>query len=301
MLDYRSLLALAAVNSEGSYERAATRLNVTPSAISQRIKALEARVCGKVLVRGARGQLTPLGTLLVKHATQVNALEQELLGPLKIHNLRADGILKIIVSAEHLSLWFMEAICEYLHNNHSLNIEIISASSESAEEILNDSLAIAAVTDKRMNISGYRSLLVGKWEHLAVSTLNVFTKYNSHEQFSEDVISDLNCFRSCRKGNIPVQWTKKVFGRDLLLKYVTVPSSHDILRALENNVGWSALPGLQAIPHLESGRLIRFCDNVSITTPVYWHHPANAGGALADLTKVVRRVASNALRSVAAS
>src|SRR6056297_2137259 len=191
MLDYRSLLALAAVNSEGSYERAATRLNVTPSAISQRIKALEARVCGKVLVRGARGQLTPLGTLLVKHATQVNALEQELLGPLKIHNLRADGILKIIVSAEHLSLWFMEAICEYLHNNHSLNIEIISSSSESAEEILNDSLAIAAVTDKSMNISGYRSLLICELEHFAVSSLHVFTKYNLQEQFSEDVISDL--------------------------------------------------------------------------------------------------------------
>ena len=40
MLDYAGLEALAAVLREGSFERAARRLHVTPSAVSQRIKQL---------------------------------------------------------------------------------------------------------------------------------------------------------------------------------------------------------------------------------------------------------------------
>jgi LysR family transcriptional regulator (chromosome initiation inhibitor) len=40
MLDYAHLSALAAVVRTGSFERAAQQLNVTPSAVSQRIKLL---------------------------------------------------------------------------------------------------------------------------------------------------------------------------------------------------------------------------------------------------------------------
>ena len=43
MFDYAALEALATVLREGSFERAARRLHVTPSAISQRIKQLEER------------------------------------------------------------------------------------------------------------------------------------------------------------------------------------------------------------------------------------------------------------------
>ncbi|MEF4873600.1 LysR family transcriptional regulator, partial [Escherichia coli] len=44
MFDYAGLEALAAVMREGSFERAARKLHVTPSAVSQRIKLLEERV-----------------------------------------------------------------------------------------------------------------------------------------------------------------------------------------------------------------------------------------------------------------
>ena len=49
MLDYAGLEALAAVVREGSFERAARKLHVTSSAVSQRVKQLEERV-GQVLV-----------------------------------------------------------------------------------------------------------------------------------------------------------------------------------------------------------------------------------------------------------
>ena len=295
MLDYRSLLALAAVNREGSYERAAAHLNMTPSAISQRIKALEAKVCGKVLVRGAKGRLTPLGALLVKHTTQVKVLETELFGRLKIHNSGTDGHIKIVVSADHLSLWFMNAICNFLKENNSFHIEIISASGELADDMMKNCLAIASITETKSDISGYKSLFIGEIEYHAVSSVDVYEKYFLRNNVSEDKISEINCFRSCGRGMIPLQWARKAFGRDIFLKYVTVPSSHDIFRALNSNVGWAVVPILQSAPYLESGQLVRFCENVRIKAPVYWRHPENSGGALANLTKVVRQVATDTL------
>lgn len=51
MLDYASLSALAAVIREGSFERAAATLHVTPSAVSQRIRSLEERMGCALVVR----------------------------------------------------------------------------------------------------------------------------------------------------------------------------------------------------------------------------------------------------------
>ena len=48
-IDHAQLRALAAVIREGSFDRAAQSLNVTASAVSQRVKALEDRV-GRLLV-----------------------------------------------------------------------------------------------------------------------------------------------------------------------------------------------------------------------------------------------------------
>ena len=51
MLDYSALSALAAVIREGSFERAAQSLHVTPSAVSQRIRLLEERLGCALVVR----------------------------------------------------------------------------------------------------------------------------------------------------------------------------------------------------------------------------------------------------------
>ena len=80
MLDYASLAAVAAVVQEGSFERAARTLNVTPSAISQRVKQLEERLGSVLIVRGQPCRATEAGVLLCRHAEQVGMLEHDLHG-----------------------------------------------------------------------------------------------------------------------------------------------------------------------------------------------------------------------------
>ena len=82
MLDYAALSALAAVIREGSFERAAVALHVTPSAVSQRIRSLEERVGCALVVRGQPCRGTETGRRLCQHVDRVRLLEQELQGTL---------------------------------------------------------------------------------------------------------------------------------------------------------------------------------------------------------------------------
>ena len=78
MLDYAALHALAAVVREGSFERAARALHVTPSAISQRVRLLEERVGCALVVRGQPCRGTEAGLRLCQHVDRVRLLEHEL-------------------------------------------------------------------------------------------------------------------------------------------------------------------------------------------------------------------------------
>lgn len=80
MLDYAALSALAAVVREGSFERAAQSLYVTPSAVSQRIRSLEEKMGSALVVRGQPCRATDTGRRLCQHVDRVRLLEQELQG-----------------------------------------------------------------------------------------------------------------------------------------------------------------------------------------------------------------------------
>lgn len=74
MLDVRRLAVLAAAVRERSIAAAARSLDITPSAASQAIGALEAQAGARLLVRGARGVVpTAAGERLTAHAEAVLA------------------------------------------------------------------------------------------------------------------------------------------------------------------------------------------------------------------------------------
>jgi LysR family transcriptional regulator (chromosome initiation inhibitor) len=74
--DPAQLETLVAIAEEGSFEGAARRLHLTPSAVSQRIRALEGAT-GQVLIRRTLpAQVTPAGAPLLRLAQQLRMLAQ---------------------------------------------------------------------------------------------------------------------------------------------------------------------------------------------------------------------------------
>src|ERR1700754_570271 len=110
MLDYALLDALAAVVRHGSFERAARDLNVTPSAVSQRVKLLEDRVGSPLVQRGQPCDGTASGALLCRHTDRVQLPEAELGGRMPAWPgapSARPGKLRIAVNDDSMSTWFI--------------------------------------------------------------------------------------------------------------------------------------------------------------------------------------------------
>src|SRR5690242_21807391 len=101
------LAALAAVVEFGSLDAAAERLHVTPSAVSQRIKALEQRVGQVLVVREKPCKATEAGIPLVRLAIQTAILESEALSETRGGGSTDRSRVAIAVNADSMSTWFM--------------------------------------------------------------------------------------------------------------------------------------------------------------------------------------------------
>lgn len=103
------LVALPAIVDSGTFEAAAARLHVTPSAASQRIKALEPSVGQVVVRRGSPCTPTEAGSVLVRMAREVALLQADALAALG----SADGIPAVLaaaVNADSLATWFLPVL-----------------------------------------------------------------------------------------------------------------------------------------------------------------------------------------------
>jgi LysR family transcriptional regulator, chromosome initiation inhibitor len=76
MIDYRLAGSFAAVLDEGGFDRAAIRLGITQSAVSQRIRALEDGMGRILILRETPPRATPAGERLLRHYRQVTGLEE---------------------------------------------------------------------------------------------------------------------------------------------------------------------------------------------------------------------------------
>jgi LysR family transcriptional regulator (chromosome initiation inhibitor) len=110
--DREQLETLVAVLDAGTFESAARRLRVTPSAVSQRIKAFE-RELGRVLVvRSKPVAATASGESLVRLARQLALLEHDAVDALGIDASGARGRVEIpvAVNADSMASWILPAL-----------------------------------------------------------------------------------------------------------------------------------------------------------------------------------------------
>lgn len=113
--DTDALECLAAIVEEGGFERAAVRLSVTQSAVSQRLRALEAQVGTVLLVRSRPVKPTSAGRLLIKHAMQMRLLRADLETDLQdltpgAGALREEDRISIAINADSIATWALPAL-----------------------------------------------------------------------------------------------------------------------------------------------------------------------------------------------
>src|SRR5918996_1151517 len=170
-IDHAQLAAFSAVVGEGSFEAAAKRLHVTPSAVSQRIKSLESRL-GQVVVRRTRPvEPTEAGRVLLRLATQTQLIEHEALAALRggIDGTTEPLRVPLAVNADSLATWFLPALAKVPVEGPAL-FDVRAEDQDHSAAMLREGTVMAAVTADAGAVQGCRVEPLGAMRYFAVAS-----------------------------------------------------------------------------------------------------------------------------------
>ncbi|MES2821317.1 MAG: LysR family transcriptional regulator ArgP [Pseudomonadota bacterium] len=283
MFDYKLLAALAAVVEQAGFERAAQVLGLSQSAVSQRIKLLEARVGQAVLVRATPPLPTEVGRRLLNHVQQVRLLERDLHG--QVPGLDAGGLperLRIALNADSLATWWAAALGTFCAE-HRLLLELVVEDQDVGLKRMRTGDVAACVCASDRPIGGARSVALGAMRYRALA-------------------SPAFIVRHFPGGVSPAALTRApaiVFGPDdsLQHRYLVAlgieggflhhlcPSSEGFVQLAKGGLGWGLMPELQVRNELARGELLDLLPQQVLEVPLYWHHWRTGGELLGELTR----------------
>ncbi|MGF7052419.1 LysR family transcriptional regulator (chromosome initiation inhibitor) [Bosea sp. OAE752] len=300
MLDYLSLAALAAVVREGSFEKAAAALCVTPSAISQRVKGLEERVGAILLTRGTPCRPTAIGAKLCAHMEQVRLLESEVVHDLPGLAGQETGphTVRVAVNADSVSTWFPAVATQFAAETGALLDLVLEDEAHTAER-LRAGEVLAAVTADPTPVVGCRIYPLGVIEYVAVASPDFLGRF-----FDAGVdaagLRRAPVLRFDRRDELQSRWARAAWGTEVSSAIHWTPSTQGMLDMTLAGLGWSMAPLPLALPLLDSGRLIELPPYRRIAVTLYWQRTRLTARLLDRLTDAVRSVAARRLAPVQA-
>ena len=237
-IDFPGLSTLAAVVAEGSFEAAARTLHVTPSAVSQRLKALETAAGQVLLVRSKPARATPAGETVLRMARQVELLAADTSAELA----RTGELprLAVAVNADSMATWFLPAIAPLtgevaieLHREDEANTVRLLRAGTVVAAVTYDSEPVSGCTVTALGVMRYRPMaskaFVRRWlpdgptaAALAAAPMMVFDR---------DDALQTEYLHQRSPGAAPPQ--------------TMVPSSTDFVQAIGLGMGWGMVPDLQ--------------------------------------------------------
>ncbi|MBJ2255160.1 LysR family transcriptional regulator ArgP [Pseudomonas psychrophila] len=296
MFDYKLLSALAAVVEQAGFERAAQVLGLSQSAISQRIKLLEARIGQPVLIRATPPTPTEIGRRLLNHVQQVRLLERDLQSA--VPALDDEGLperLRIALNADSLATWWAPAVGDFCAEQHLLLDLVVEDQTVGLKRMRAGEVAACLCASERP-VAGARSVLLGAMRYRALAS-PAFIARHFPDGVSAALLSKTPALVFGPDDFLQHRYLAAL-GVDGGFEHHLCPSSEGFIRLAEAGLGWGLVPELQVREQLERGVLVELLPDKPIDVPLYWHHWRNGGQLLSQLTEHLSRSASRWLGPV---
>ncbi|UCU94462.1 LysR family transcriptional regulator ArgP [Hydrogenophaga taeniospiralis] len=294
--DPDALECLAAIIEEGGFERAAQRLSITQSAVSQRLRALEAQVGTVLIVRSRPLKPTPAGQLMLKHAKMQRLLRADLekdlkeLAPSSTGNGREEERISVAINADSIATWALPALNGLAQGG--LPIEIITDDQEFTHEWLREGQVLGCVTSLGQALRGCKMEALGSMGYVVVAQA-AYAAAHCPKGLNAHNFHKLPFVAFNRKDHLQHGFVEQAFELPrVMLKQLFVPSSEGQVRAVRAGWGVSVLPELSVHELIASGELVNLAPRHRLEVALYWH--------CWNLSSDVLDALSSALRSAAA-
>lgn len=285
MLDYPQLAALAAVHRRGSFDLAAATLNVTPSAISQRIKALEEHLGTLLIKRGHPCTATEAGLRLIRHHDEVALLEATLNLPNP-----AQTTLRIAVNADSLATWVIPALAA----TNGLLFDLIIDDQDHSQDWLRRGEVAAAITSHPGPLQGCDTIPLGSLRYHATASPAYCAKWLPDGATAE-ALSKAPALTFSDKDTLQSAWLTRQTGAQFPMPTHRMASTHAFVDAALMGLGWGMNPEPLVGHHLAAGRLQDLSPDAPLDVPLYWQFTRLTAKALAPLTAAIQTAAAQML------
>lgn len=284
------LAALVAIADHGTFESAARHLHITPSAVSQRIRALESEVGQVVVQRTTPCRPTAAGQVLLRLARQTQLLHDEVRDALA-HEHRSAVELPVAVNADSLGTWFRDAVAEVAGwSDVALRLHVEDQAYSAG--LLRAGDVLAAVTSEPVAVQGCSVERLGLMRYVPAGSPSFVERWRRG--------------RTADWAAMPVV----VFNEKDLLQHDVlaargvgmpplvhrVPTSADFLEAVRLGLGWGMIPEPQLRPDVRDGRLAPLPGRQHVDVALHWQRWRLDSPVLDRLSDAVRRAAQRALR-----
>jgi len=280
--------ALVAIADHGSFDAAARQLHITPSAVSQRIRALEA-TAGQVLIsRAAPCRPTPHGASLVRLGRQTRLLYAEASQAITA----ATAVdLPVAVNADSLAVWFHDVLAEVAAWDGTA-IKLRVEDQAYSQELLRRGDVLAAVTSDPAAVQGCSVHPLGALRYLPAAAPAVADRWRRGES-PDWAAMPVMVFND--KDDLQHELLRRHGIEHGPAVVHQVPSSADFYAAIRAGLGWGMVPEPQARVDLAAGALVRLSGD-AIDVPLYWQRWRLGSPKLAALTTAVRTAAASHLQ-----
>ncbi|GGC18596.1 LysR family transcriptional regulator ArgP [Pseudoduganella buxea] len=267
--DPRQCDAFLAAADTGSFEQAAVQLNITPSATSQRIAALEMELGYPLLIRSRPCRPTSAGQRLLQYLRRSRLLEAEFRAELSNGETAAINV-AIAVNNDTLATWLLPALAGFLEQEN-MTVEILLDDQTFTYSLLEKGLALAGVSSEPAPMRGCTVVPLGFMRYRLVAERAFATRWFG-QGFQREAVLRAPVLFFDRKDKLQSDFIERRLGilpGNYPVHYV--PSSDPFVRAIRKGLGYGMLPAQQYGDALQSGELVDLCPGDYLDVPLYWH------------------------------
>ena len=284
------LAALAAVIEFGSFDAAAEWLHVTPSAVSQRIKALEQRIGQVLIVREKPCRATAAGIPLLRLAAQTAMLESEALAETAGGEQTDRARIAIAVNADSMSTWFTGVLGQLPNVLFDIRIE----DQDHSARLLREGAVMGAVTTERTPVPGCRVESLGVMRYLPVASQS-YVKRWLPDGFTKQAAANAPSLAWNRDDALQDMLVRKAFRRSISRPVHYVPTAEGFGAAVRAGLGWGMYPEHLAAAALADGSFVRISD-AHLDVPLFWQCWKLDNPMVKAVTEAVRSAAADLRR-----
>ena len=269
MIPSELIATLATVVKDGTFDAAARTLHLTPSAVSQRIKALEQRVGRVLVVRTKPVQATEAGEALLRLGQQLTLLENETLRQLGTEpDDDRPTTLPIAVNADSLSTWILPALAR-VAARESIVFDLVRDDQDHTASLLASGTVMAAAASDSVPVPGCTSTPLGRMRFRAYATPAFVARWfpNGPTAAALDRAPRIDFDR---KDTLQARFARRLARRAVNPPRHFVPASADFAVATRLGLGWAMLPAAHSTGPLQAGELVDLAPGRHLDVPLHW-------------------------------